>query len=192
MTRVSVLADLVYTMAVREKQRFKPAAKGWSKRKDELLSSLSAMQFLCQLMARPVQEDALCPVIIATVPHLCPLLKKEPEFWQGFSARFRPAYMGAAQTAGLSADESALIALANNVLSHATLLLGGRRAESEETIAALNRWLQGLHNVIRPLLPEDDRFRVTPAEGWSYAREWLEPDFTVTLSEPEAEEEKAE
>ena len=183
MTRVSVLGDLVYTMAVREKQRYKVSDFGWSKRKKELIGSLAAMQFLCQCMARPELDDALCTVIVATVPNLSPVLQKEPEFRDGFAARFRPHYMAGTPTAALSADQQNLITLAISILSRSILLLSGKHADHKDTRETIRRYLMGLHNVIRPLLPDDDRFLVSPAEGWSYAKVWLEPDFVLTLTE---------
>ncbi len=181
-TRVSVLNDLVYTLAVRQKHRFKPSGLGWQKKKSMAVADLAAMQILLKHMALPEQTDAMADTVVLYVKSLCPMLLKEPEFGGDFEGKFRNNYMAAAPKAELTDDEKKLIDLASAIVVRGLKELNGRKSEEDATKQAVYRYFQGLDNVVRPLLPEDDRFRVTPEKGWEYAKEWLEPTFTLTLS----------
>lgn len=187
MTRVSVICDLLYTMAVREKHRFKNSKFGWKKRKAELISCLAAMQMLCQDMQQPEQTDEMIEDIVKNVPVMCPLLNKEPEFRGDFGKTMRERWEGAEKTADMSAELRRLLSLSGDIVSKLLTMLTGRHADEDETREKAWRYMQGLHNVIRPGLPPDDRFRVSPAQGWEFARSWLEPRFTFT-PDPPAEE----
>ena len=187
MTRVSVICDLLYTMAVREKCRYKTGKFGWKKRKAALIKSLSAMKMLCQYTEKPELDDSVCDSIVTTVPPLCPLLLKEPEFRGDFPATFRKRWEGAEPTADLSNDLRKMLALSADIVSKSLLLLTGRRADEDETRTTVGNYLHGLHNIVRPCLPPDDRFRVSPAQGWEFARSYLEPKFKLEL-DPPAEE----
>lgn len=181
-TRVSVLNDLVYTLAVRQKHRFKPSGFGWQKKKSTAVADLAAMQILLKQMTAPEQTDEMADTTVLYVKSLCPLLLKEPEFGGDFEGKFRRNYMAAAPKTELTEDEKKLIDLASAVIVRCLKLLNGRKSEEPATKQEVFRYLQGLDNVVRPLLPEDDRFRVSPEKGWEFAKEWMEPTFTLTLS----------
>lgn len=162
MTRSNVLAAILYKTAVGLKNR-NYSKLFWTKNRNELVKSLSAMQFLTHCIGMDCITDDQTEIILSTLKNtfnfetheLSDLLNK------------------ATAEADLSQEYQDLLFRMNLILSSCIYEITERKNGRADSV---RRYICGFHNMPRAFLSLSDKMKISPADAWNYSESYLKFD----------------
>jgi hypothetical protein len=162
MTRGNVLAALLYRKAVELKNQ-NYSKLYWKKSRNNLIKSLSAMQFLTHCIGMECIQDDQAEIIISTL--------KNSFFFD--TDELRSLLNEASAESNITKEYRDLLFHMNLVLSSCIYEVSGAKSECTESV---RKYICGFHNMPRAFLSISDKMKISPTDAWNYSKPYLKFD----------------
>ena len=162
MTRGNVLAALLYRKAVELKNQ-NYSKLYWKKNRDNLIKSLSAMQFLTHCIGMDSIQDDQAEIILSTL--------KNSFFFD--TADLRNSLNEASAESNITKEYRDLLFHMNLILSSCIYEVSEAKSGCAESV---RRYIFGFHNLPRAFLSLSDKMKISPVQAWGYSKSYLKLD----------------
>ena len=162
MTRSNVLAALLYRKAVELKNQ-NYSKLYWKKSRDNLIKSLSAMQFLTHCIGMDSIQDDQAEIILSTL---------ENSFFFD-TADLRDSLNEASAESNITKEYRDLLFHMNLILSSCIYEISASKTGCAESV---RRYICGFHNMPRTFLSISDKMKISPTDAWNYSKPYLKFD----------------
>lgn len=162
MTRSNILASLLYKTAV-ELKKYDFGKLIWSKYRNDLIDSISAMQFLTHCVGMRCISDKQAEIIVSVLKNT----------FHYDTDEIADQLKDAAAKSDYSQNYYDLLFNMQLCLASCIHEITERKRNCAESV---RRYIFGFHNMPRAFLSLSDRMNVSPDEALNYSKSWFKID----------------